>query len=94
MPKRESTESKIISYFRDEELSKAGLMFGLVKGEMAKRQPKKRKTSKPKLRVGETLGELAERTKKLANETTAKGISVSLSSAELHALAQIPPGGD
>ncbi len=48
MPKRESTESKIISYFREEELSKAGLMFGLVKSEMAKRQPKKRKTSKPK----------------------------------------------
>jgi len=44
MPKRESIESRIINYFREEELSKAGLMFGLVKGEMAKRQPKKRKT--------------------------------------------------
>ena len=43
MPKRESIESRIINYFREEELSKAGLMFGLVRAEMAKRQPKKRK---------------------------------------------------
>ena len=44
MPKpRESIESRIISYFREEELSKASLMLGLVRAEMAKRQPKKRK---------------------------------------------------
>ena len=48
MPKRESIESRIINYFRDESLDKTSLMFGLVKGEMAKRQPKKRKTSKPR----------------------------------------------
>ena len=53
--RRESIEARIISYFRDEELSKATLVFGLVKGEMTKRQPKKRKVSKPK-DVGPMLG--------------------------------------
>ena len=48
MPKRESIESRIINYFREEELSKANLVFGLVKGEMTKRQPKKRRPSKPR----------------------------------------------
>ena len=55
MPKRESIESRIISYFRDENQDKISIMFGLIKGEMTKRQPKKRKVSKPK-DVGPMLG--------------------------------------
>ncbi len=75
MPKRESMESRIISYFREEELSKAGLMFGLVKGEMGKRQPKKRKPRRPGIGVEESLA----RTKELVDKTIAKGIPVDVS---------------